>query len=198
MHGTVCIPVEILLYLKLHIYYSNKKILIFWRMLDHISWHGNNPEIVKPTLILIFCTLCILMKTILVSKVDFTCRDELTIWNIYIFIIRLTLLMLTTTKIWSWLYGKSPLDKVYWSNVNIHLPSCFLLFLHFSPLPSPNTQIFIGSLNHSTRLINVVASNKLGSSDRRMSIPVSVAGDLWLVTAGPAPWLVLNHQEQLI
>lgn len=43
---------------------------------------------------------------------------------------------------------------------------------------------FYRSLNHSTRLINVVASNKLGSSDRRMSIPVSAAADLWLVTAG--------------
>lgn len=87
------------------------------------------------------------------------------------------------------------LPKVYQGSVNIQFPLYGFFLLHsVRPLCPHKTEIFIGSLNHCTRLINVVAGNKLGSSDGRMSIPVSAAGDLWLVTAGSAPWLVLNHQ----
>lgn len=98
--------------------------------------------------------------------------------------------------------AKVSLFKVFWGNdwtdyLCLYVSSRFYI-QPASPLPAAHIHIFIGSLNHSTRLINVVAGNKLGSSDRRMSIPVSIAGDLWLVTAGPAPRLVLNHQQQLI
>lgn len=54
---------------------------------------------------------------------------------------------------------------------NYKYSSVFSFFILVHP-PLSKQNFFIGSQIHSTRLINVVASNKLGSSDRRMSIPV--------------------------